>query len=102
MLETLWERQIIKINRESKAKTMDLYNLAQFGVAIFSVGALVYVITFVVKRFLDFLKQQEDNFNLIIKNHLHSDTEAKNELKNSNFALTKAVEHLIRYFEKRQ
>lgn len=79
---------------------MDLYNLAQFGVAIFAVGALAYVITFVVKRFLDFLTRQENNFTEIIKNHLHSDTDAKNKLEQSNSALTKAVEQLIRFLEK--
>ena len=79
---------------------MDLYNLAQFGVAIFAVGALAYVITFTVKRFLDFLTRQEDNFTAIIKNHISDDTKAKNKLEQSNTALTTAVEQLIRFLEK--
>lgn len=79
---------------------MDLYNLAQFGVAIFSVGCLAYVITFVVNKFLDFQKKQEDNFTDIIKNHISDDTKAKNRLEQANVGLTKAVEQLIRFLEK--
>ena len=79
---------------------MDLFNLAQFGVAIFSVGCLAYVITFVVKRFLDFQKRQEDNFNDIITNHLHSDMEAKNKLEQSQIGLTNMIEQMIRFLEK--
>lgn len=79
---------------------MDLYNLAQFGIGIFSVGCLAYVITFVVKRFLDFQKRQEDNFTDIIKNHISDNTEATNRLNQSNILLTKAVEQLIRFLER--
>lgn len=79
---------------------MDLFQLAQFGIAIFSVGCLAYVITFVVRKFLDFQTRQEDNFTAIIKNHISDDTKAKNRLEQSNVALTKAVEQLIRFLEK--
>jgi len=76
-----------------------LYDIAQFGVAIFAVGVLAYVITFVVKRFLDFQRKQEDNFNEIIRNHLQHDTEAKNRLQQSQIELTKMIEQLIRFLE---
>lgn len=79
---------------------MELFELSQFGVAIFAVGALAYVITFVVKRFLDFLQKQEDNFTEIIKNHISDDTKAKNKLEQANIGLTNAVEQLIRFLEK--
>ena len=79
---------------------MQIFEIAQFGVAIFSVGTLAYVITFVVKRFLDFQRKQEDNFNEIIKNHLHTDSEAKNKLEQSQVGLTKMIEQLIRFLEK--
>jgi len=79
---------------------MALNDLAQFGVAIFAVGCLAYVITFVVKRFLDFQRRQEDNFNEIIKNHIHTDTEAKNKLEQSQLGLTKMIEQLIRFLER--
>jgi len=79
---------------------MNLYDLAQFGVAIFSVGCLAYVITYVVNKFLSFQKRQEDNFNEIIKNHLNHDMEAKNKLEQSNIGLTKVIEQLTRFLEK--
>ena len=79
---------------------MNLYDLAQFGVAIFSVGVLGYVITFVVTKFLDFQRKQEDNFSEIIKNHMHNDMESKNKLEQSQVGLTRAVEQLIRFLEK--
>ena len=79
---------------------MNLFDLANYGVAIFAIGCLAYVITFVVKRFLDFQRRQEDNFSEIIKNHLHSDMEAKNKLEQSNIGLIKMIEQLIRFLEK--
>ncbi|XOB41806.1 MAG: hypothetical protein ACKKMS_00180 [Candidatus Nealsonbacteria bacterium] len=79
---------------------MNLFELAQFGVAIFAVGCLAYVITFVVKKFLDFLKRQEDNFTDIIKNHISDDTEAKKQLEKSHVGLTKVIEQLLRFLER--
>ena len=81
---------------------MILEDFAQYGIAIFSVGALVYVITFVVKKFLDFLKTQEESFNCIITNHLHDDMIAKNKLEASNISLTKAIEQLVRLLERKR
>ena len=76
---------------------MELIEMAQFGVAIFSVGVLAYVITFVVNKFLEFQRKQEDNFNEIIKNHLDTDTQAKNKLEQSNIALIKSIEYLTKF-----
>lgn len=79
---------------------MVIFELAQFGVAIFAVGCLAYVVVVVVNKFLGFLKIQEGNFNEIIKNHLKHDTEAKNKLEQSNIGLTKGIEQLTRFLEK--
>ena len=76
---------------------MGLFEIAQYGVAIFSIAALVYVITFVVKRFMDFLTKQEDNFHKIITNHLDTDTKAKNKLEQSNVGLTKSIDQLTHF-----
>jgi len=78
---------------------MTLFDLANYGVAIFAVGCLVYVITFVVSKFLKFQEKQEDNFNEIIRNHISDDTKAKNRLEQSNVGLTKVIEQLIRFLE---
>lgn len=81
---------------------MELFELANYGVAVFAIGCLAYVITFVVKRFLDFQQRQEDNFSTIIKNHISDDTKAKNRLEQSHVGLTKAIEQLIRFLERKQ
>jgi len=48
---------------------MGIEDLAQYGVAIFSIGALVYTVVYVVNRFLDFMK-----------NHLAHHTEIDDKL----------------------
>ena len=75
---------------------MDLFNLSQFGVAIFTVGAMTYMI----KKFLCFMKHQEDNFNEIVKNHLHESAEANNELKHSHQELSMVIKELLSFLKR--
>jgi len=51
--------------------------LAQFGVAIFSMGVLGYVINL----FMKFMQKQEDSFTELVKNHLDHNTATLNDLK---------------------
>lgn len=75
---------------------MNLFDLSQFGVAIFTVGAMAYMI----KKFLCFMKHQENSFNEIIKNHLHTDTEAKSKLQLSNQELSMVIKELLSFMKK--
>lgn len=57
---------------------------AQFGVAIFSMGVLAYVLRLAFKKdnqLMDYMRSQEENFVEVVKNHLSHNTEALNELK---------------------
>lgn len=56
-----------------------LLDLAKFGVAIFAIGAICYVVHY----FLKFVKTQEDNFTDLVKNHLNHNNEIMGELKDS-------------------
>ena len=75
---------------------MNLIDFAQLGVA----GVSLIIILFIVREFLKFLKRQEDNFNEIIKNHLHSDVEAKNRLEKSHLKLALTIEKLLKWLKK--
>ena len=75
---------------------MPLIEFAQFGAVIF----IAAVLAFAIKWFLGFAKRQEDNFIEVITNHLKHDTEAKNKLEQSNVAMTKVLEQLIRWLER--
>ena len=56
---------------------MNPLDFAQFGVAIFSMA----VLGFVIREFLKFAKNQENNFVGVIKNHLRHSTKATNKLE---------------------
>ena len=75
---------------------MNLLDYAQFGVAIFAIACL----GFVIKQFISFLKKQEDNFTEIIKNHLKHSTEAEKEVATSNIEMTTVIKQLIRFLER--
>jgi len=75
---------------------MSLLDYAQFGVAIFSIACLGYI----VKLFIGFIKKQEDNFNEVIKNHIKHSTNAETNLEKSNTKMTAVLEQLIRYLER--
>ena len=72
---------------------MDLFDLSQFGIAIFTVGAMTYMI----KKFLCFMKHQETNFNKIITNHLHDSTEANNRLERSHQEFSMVIKELLSF-----
>ena len=72
---------------------MNLLDYSQFGVAIFSIGALCYCI----ERFLKFMAKQEESFKNTIDNHLTSSTEVANEQLKSAQNLNKAVEELLTF-----
>ena len=75
---------------------MNLIDFVQLGVGGIAVVALVIV----VKEFLKFLKRQEDNFTEVIKNHLHTDTEAKNKLEQAQIRLADMIELLLNWLRK--
>ena len=74
---------------------MALLELAQFGATIFMAGVLY----FVVKEFLAFMKIQEKNFNNLVKNHLHSDTKAKNKMEKSFEKLAFTIDELLKWLK---
>jgi len=70
-----------------------LLDYAQFGVAIFAIGALVFCIV----KFLEFMTRQEASFKDTIDNHLNeSKTIASEQLKSAQ-NLNKTVEELLTY-----
>lgn len=79
---------------------MTIIDYAQFGVAIFSVAALAYVVTFIVKRFLDFLKAQEISFTEIITNHLAESNKILSENTQSAIKLKNAIYNLMKWLNK--
>ena len=70
-----------------------LIDAAQFGVAIFAIAALVFVIV----KFLEFMKKQEENFKDTIDNHLKETSERLNENTTVSKNLNKTVEELLKY-----
>ena len=72
---------------------ISLIEYAQFGVAIFSIGALV----FCIKEFLKFMTKQEESFKNTIDNHLHEAKELSNRQLKASENLNKAVEELLTY-----
>jgi len=72
---------------------MALLEYTQFGVAIFSIAALV----FCVGKFLEFMKQQEVSFKNTVDNHLDSLKEASGVQSRVQGELCKAVDELIRF-----
>lgn len=88
-------------------KKMNLIDFAQFGAAIVAIIALVIITKEFLKHsqnrdnnFTKFLERQEDNFTDIIKNHLHTDTEAKGKLEKSNLTLVEVLRQLMRFLER--
>lgn len=75
---------------------MELFDLSQFGVAIFSMG----VLSFVIKKFLCFMKHQEENFNKIITNHLTESSKASKELEQSHLQLSMTIRELLSFLRK--
>lgn len=72
---------------------MNLLDYSQFGVAIFSIGALCYCI----ERFLKFMARQEESFRDTIDNHLNNATSVANEQLKSAQNLNKAVDELLTF-----
>lgn len=84
-------------------KIMDLFDLSQFGVAIFSMGVLAYV----VKKSLCFMKnlveihrEESENCNKIISNHIHENASAMKNMTNSNTELRAVVKELLGFLRK--
>ena len=71
---------------------MDLFDISQFGVAIFAVGTLAYV----VKKFLCYMKHQNET----IENHIHHNTNAIGELRLSNQELSMVIKELLGFLKK--
>lgn len=70
---------------------MGLTDYAQFGVAIFAIGALC----FAIEKFLKFMAKQEESFKETIDNHMYKATEVASEQIKSAQNLNKAVEELL-------
>ena len=86
---------------------MSLLDLAQYGGMVLMAGILYKVVRSFLcaqkkrdEQFLGFITKQEDNFNDIVKNHLHADTEAKKELEKSHLRLAMMIENLLKWLEK--
>ena len=75
---------------------MALAEFAQFGATIF-ISAVLYL---VVKEFLRFVTKQDENMNLLIKNHLSHDIESRHHLEKSHQKLAFTIEALLKFLEK--
>ena len=67
---------------------MNIFDIAQLGIGIFSIGALIYL----VPKFLKFMERQEENFRATINNHLKENAEA-------NRSLAKVIGELLDYLK---
>jgi len=72
---------------------MQLLDYAQFGVAIFAIGSLV----FCIKEFLKFMTKQESSFKNTIDNHLHEARDVQGEQLKVNQNLNRTVGELITF-----
>ena len=82
---------------------IDLFELSQFGVAIFSMG----VLAFVVKKSLCFMrhlveihKEESENCSKIISNHIHENASSMKDMTNSNRELRSVVKELLGFLRK--
>ena len=69
----------------------DQLPLAEYGVALGSVIALVFIVT----KFLTHLKDKDEKFTLVISNHMNHATEASTKLANSIDRNTEATNKLV-------
>ena len=86
---------------------MSLIDFAQLG----GVVLMAVILYKVVNRFLDsqkkrdeqfivFISKQEDNFDDLVKNHIHEDTQAKHDLEKSHQILSTTIRELLKWLEK--
>lgn len=75
---------------------MDLINLAEYGVAIVAIGALVYVVTLFARfvrssqdKFAHFVKSSQDN----MLNHITDSTKASQKLSSTIDEMLRWLEH---------
>ncbi len=73
----------------------ELLNYAQFGVGIVAIAAIVMV----VKAFLKSIKEKDEQFTEVVKNHLQHDIESRSQLERSHQRLADMIEQLIRWLE---
>ncbi len=52
------------------------------------------------EQFIGFITKQEDNFDNLVKNHLHEDTKAKHTLEKSHLILSNTIELLRQWLMK--
>lgn len=69
---------------------MNVFDIAQLGIGIFSIGALIYL----VPKFLKFMERQENNFRETINNHLKDNSQ-------SNQNLASVIKELLDYLKSR-
>jgi len=74
---------------------MSLIDYAQFGVAIVAIAAIVMI----VKAFLKSIKEKDEQFTDVIKNHLQHDIESRSQLEKSHQRLADMIEQLIHWLD---
>ncbi len=86
---------------------MESIPFAEYGVAIFAIGALVLVIRYFLKAarerdktFVDYMQRKDEAFSDVINNHLTEDVQVKEKLVASNVALAKSHERLESVIDK--
>lgn len=82
---------------------MDLFQLSQFGVAIFSMGVLAYVVKkslCFMRRLVEIHKEESENCSKIVSNHIHENAKAMEEMSNSNAELRAVVKELLGFLRK--
>ena len=82
---------------------MDLFQLSQFGVAIFSMGVLAYVVKKALcfmKHLVETHKEETENCSKIISNHIHDNARAMEEMTTSNTELRSVVKELLGFLRR--
>ena len=65
--------------------------LIQLGIGGVSIGAIVII----TKCFIGFITVQEKNFTKLLGNHIQHNSQAFNDLKESNYKLSIAIDKLL-------
>lgn len=59
---------------------MDIAQIADLG----ATGLIALVLYLIVKMFINYLSKRDDQFGLVISNHINSNTKALTELQDTN------------------
>ena len=82
---------------------VDLLSYSEFGVAIFSMGVLAYVIKkslCFMRRLVEIQKEESENCSKIVSNHMSENTSAMKDMVSANRELRTVVKELFGFLRK--